>query len=791
MKKVLIAVASLFAAMTLSCTVDLDSVNDRLDDLEDRVEILEELCERLNTNISSLQTIISALENNDYITSVTPIVQGGDTIGYMVEFSKSGPIMIYHGRDGADGQDGEDGSDGADGQDGEDGSDGVDGHTPQIGVRQDVDGVYYWTLDGEWLLDENGDKVPVQGSDGADGQDGVDGKDGVTPQLKIEDEYWWVSYDGGLNWTKLGKAVGEDGKDGQDGQDGESMFSDIDYVSNDDYVIFTLADGFVIKFPKFQELTITFDRTADIVCLPGGSVKVYYTLQGGDESTVVESVGDGGWRSEIFTESVSSGYIEVTAPAPMTDGKVLVFVSGNGQVIMKSLTFIAGVLAVESDYYEVEAVETVLTVTVSTNVDYSVQIPESAQTWLSCAETRSTVRTDIVEFFVQDNPVGSPKREAVVSLVGADGDVLQTITIAQKAKEGFVQFADENFKGYMVENFDTDGDGEISFSEAAAVTEIDYVSYPDKIASLGGIEYCTSLKKLSCGFYSGKHDVKELNLSNHPSLEYLVCSGVGLTSLDVSGCPNLKYLHCSENELKSESFHVTGCPELEFLACPINGITWLDLEGCVSLKELWCGRNPISNIANIEDCKELETINCRGITVMPWSGVYEPFTGLDKLKDLDMSECRLYGSITLPASLQRLQCSNLLGGIGDIDLSACVDLEYLDCSGSGLNLDLSNNTGLKYLDCSGCALYDLDLSNNRNLYFLDCSGNYLSTLDISETSIGKGVDSNYYEYPLDCSDMFTLNRLYIDAGVEICGVTYNRSEEYIGPNTTIERVYSR
>ncbi len=50
---------------------------------------------------------------------------------------------------------------------------------------------------------------------------GKDGVDGVTPQLKIEDNYWFVSYDNGATWTKLGKATGNDGANGEDGKDGE------------------------------------------------------------------------------------------------------------------------------------------------------------------------------------------------------------------------------------------------------------------------------------------------------------------------------------------------------------------------------------------------------------------------------------------------------------------------------------------------------------------------------------------------------------------------------------------
>ncbi|MBO5803816.1 MAG: hypothetical protein J6R25_01895, partial [Bacteroidales bacterium] len=38
-----------------------------------------------------------------------------------------------------------------------------------------------------------------------------DGEDGITPQLKIEDDYWYVSYDNGITWERLGKAFGADG----------------------------------------------------------------------------------------------------------------------------------------------------------------------------------------------------------------------------------------------------------------------------------------------------------------------------------------------------------------------------------------------------------------------------------------------------------------------------------------------------------------------------------------------------------------------------------------------------
>ena len=55
------------------CKYDDSELTGRVDNLENRVTALEELCKQMNTNITSLQTIVNALQNNDYVTSVTPI----------------------------------------------------------------------------------------------------------------------------------------------------------------------------------------------------------------------------------------------------------------------------------------------------------------------------------------------------------------------------------------------------------------------------------------------------------------------------------------------------------------------------------------------------------------------------------------------------------------------------------------------------------------------------------------------------------------------------------------------
>ena len=276
---------------------DPTDIWDNIHSLDERVTSLEEQCRRMNSNIEALQTIVAALQNNDYVTSVTPIYEGVTEIGYVITFSKGGKATIYHGKDGAKGEQGEKGEQGDKGETGEKGDKGDKGDTgeagttPVIGVAKDTDGVYYWTLNGNWLVDEAGNKIPTTGKDGADGvqgetgatgpqgpqgdqgeqgEQGEAGKDGVTPQLKIENGRWLVSYDNGQNWVDVGQATGDQGPQGETGAtgpqgpqgeqgvqgnpgvSGDSMFTDIDYSSSSDYVVFVLSNGQQFKIPTWS-----------------------------------------------------------------------------------------------------------------------------------------------------------------------------------------------------------------------------------------------------------------------------------------------------------------------------------------------------------------------------------------------------------------------------------------------------------------------------------------------------------------------------------------------------------
>lgn len=149
MKMKKIWVALLLAGMSFgmgSCTKeDIDDIRKELQEHNDRLTSLEEWQKSVNTSISYLQSLIEALEDKDYVTAVTPLEDG---TGYVISFLKSGNVTIKHGEKGEKGE---------------------DGNTPVISVKLDTDGKYYWTVNGEWLLD-SGNKIPVTETNGADVQ---------------------------------------------------------------------------------------------------------------------------------------------------------------------------------------------------------------------------------------------------------------------------------------------------------------------------------------------------------------------------------------------------------------------------------------------------------------------------------------------------------------------------------------------------------------------------------------------------------------------------------------------
>ena len=396
---------------------------DRVNDHEDRITALEEQCTEMNSNIEALRALIEAMEGGNYITKVEPIEENGVVVGYTISFAEGDPITIYHGKDGKDGEDGKDGANGTGG-----------GAAPQIGIKQDTDGAYYWTLDGEWLLDDNGNKVK------AVGEDGKDGEDGITPELKIENDYWYISYDNGASWTELGKAKGDDGQDGQDGQGGQGGSSLFKSVTQDDnYVYFTLSDNSVITIAKSVELSIEFDLSAVGEVTINTEVEVPFAVASASESVDIEVVPTEDLTAEVvaYDSSRKSGHILIrTGSRHDAASKVIVLVSNGDKVIMKTIAVYVKAAEESAQLYiyngatkSALASGGVITLAFMTNVACEAVIPEDVS-WLSLDETRA-LDYNSIKLRVAQN--GGDRRSAKVKVQSLDGALSIEYTITQAA----------------------------------------------------------------------------------------------------------------------------------------------------------------------------------------------------------------------------------------------------------------------------------------------------------------------------------------------------------------------
>lgn len=108
-----------------------------------------------------------------------------------------------------------------------------------------------------------------------------------------------------------------------------------------------------------------------------------------------------------------------------------------------------------------------------------------------------------------------------------------------------INIPDPMFFNYLVENFDWDGDGEISVEEAKAVTEI--ICPATGIQSLDGIEYFENLVRLDCPL----NRLIRLDISQNTKLEELDCRFNSISELDLSNNPELKIVLTKGNRLKT------------------------------------------------------------------------------------------------------------------------------------------------------------------------------------------------------------------------------------------------
>lgn len=656
MKK-LLAFAALFAVVALtSCKYDDDDLWNSVHGLENRVAKLEELCKQMNTNISSLQTIVTALQNNVYVTGTTPLMQDGKEIGYTITFSKGNPITIYHGKDGQDGE---------------------DGTTPIIGVKKDTDGVYYWTLNGEFIVVDGG-KIK------AEGKDGTNGTNGTTPQFKIENDYWFVSYDNGANWTQLGKATGEDGIGGN------SMFSGVDYATSTDYVIFTLSNGTQIKLPTWSAFE-ALQRLCNETNTNLSALQTIVTaLQNNDYITSVDPLTENGKVVGYTIKFAKSNPIVIYNGKDGADG-----VNGNTPIIgvkkdtdgIYYWTLDGEFIVVDEQKIKAQGTDGNNGADGSDGVTPKLEIREGYW-WISYDNGANW--TQLGKATGEDgkdaDSIKITQDENNVYFELADGTVITISKTGQSVDPNIIQFADENVKKLCVGMWDTNGDLELSYDEAATVT------------SLGTT-------------FTGNSEIQIFNELKHFT---------GLTVLD-------------------DAF--SGCSNLWKVTIPVNveSITFNNFKGCVSLKTITFEKgsklkaftgghdNNYKILGAFLDCKSLTTIeipasveslgtafkgsSLRTITFEKGSKL-KSITGGYQNKDNysgALSDCKALTFIEIPASVETIGIAAFKGcsslemitfekGSKLESISGVRDLGAFDGAIKLTTVDMSECTQVKRID---------------------------------------------------------------------------------------------
>ena len=262
--------------MLAGCKYDDTSLWDEVNAQKAKIATLESTVASMNSNIGSLQSLINAVQSKVTINAVTKTESG-----YLIAFSDGNTARINNGVDGKDGKNGQDGT------------------TPVIGAKADSDGNFYWTVNGAWLLDAEGNKVSTSN----------------TPQVKIEDDQWMVSYDNGASWTKV---------EGQ-GASATCVFEKVTTDPNN--AIFTLGDGTVITVPltnAAQKLQLVFDEKVFASMRNGELLSTAYTITAPEGAKVdLETFESDGWTVKFYKNDSRTGRISIKAPEKVNPTKIL------------------------------------------------------------------------------------------------------------------------------------------------------------------------------------------------------------------------------------------------------------------------------------------------------------------------------------------------------------------------------------------------------------------------------------------------------------------------------------
>lgn len=343
-----------------------------------------------------------------------------------------------------------------------------------------------------------------------------------------------------------------------------------------------------------------------------------------------------------------------------------------------------------------------------------------AADWLTVSPLEGKGGTVTVSVAVAANPSATPRSASF--FIRSMAEQVE-ITVNQADDEGahLLTFA-EDFKAYLVENFDTDGDGEISRDEAELITAIECENLG--LTSLEGVRNLTNLQTLHCSYNA----IETLDVSGMTSLTELLCDHNLITDLNVSGCTSLSSIECNSNaigelnladcrntlttitcnENKLARLDLTNFDKLFHLNCDDNQLTELLVDGCTALTSVDCASNQLTTL-DFRQTPLIGEVYCSNNQLtsvfFPENSMMGTFEcGGNQLTTIDLRNCPHLASLTLA-----------MNKLTSLSVNYLKDLTFIDCTYNSLrSLDLTNLPSMNFVHCDNTGMEELYLRDDIN-----------------------------------------------------------------------------
>ena len=386
-------VLPVFLSVFSGCT---EQVRPELDETHAKLQALQELAGAVNWDLHILDLIVRELDDSH---TIIPESFHQTKDGYEVSFRDGKKIFIPFGKDGKDGR-----------------------MIVPVGVQAD-DGFYYWTIDGKWMEDDDGNWIRAGATDG------------FVPQFKVEDGFWQISVDGGKTFSQLASC---------EEMDGMGVFRQVEQTPFGK-VILTLWDGETIELLSRFPFRMSFEGAVrDTMLIAAGEVlPIPYkvNLEGEtDQPVLVTSGTDGIYLSRVEAEDDTTGVVRVQAPAAYADGYILLSASCGGYSALKMITFRPREITPAASFVPVRlgSGEEPKVLPYKANFEYVVKTSQDGS-WL---EVVPDPETGVLTFTPQPNTdTGSKVRSCEVTVSPKDNPdfVITTFQVFQAANSYSVQ----------------------------------------------------------------------------------------------------------------------------------------------------------------------------------------------------------------------------------------------------------------------------------------------------------------------------------------------------------------